>query len=168
MEVWFDPCFEEADAAPELGITKPVGATEYTDKGRITAIVEDFISWLNSLITCAFNTPGTGNDRVNQDLVNALSAATGWDYSVDEALETGNRAFNMCRMFNVREGWGREQDVIPHVFTQPTTTGDNPNDVIAPADFKAMLNEYYRHRGWDEDGIPTEKTLKNLGLDVIM
>jgi aldehyde:ferredoxin oxidoreductase len=27
-----------------------------------------------------------------------------------------------------------------------------------------MLEEYYRLRGWDENGIPTERKLKELGL----
>ena len=27
-----------------------------------------------------------------------------------------------------------------------------------------MLNEYYKYRGWDEFGIPTQEKLKELGL----
>jgi aldehyde:ferredoxin oxidoreductase len=28
-----------------------------------------------------------------------------------------------------------------------------------------MLDDYYRLRGWDENGIPTREKLKSLGLD---
>jgi aldehyde:ferredoxin oxidoreductase len=28
-----------------------------------------------------------------------------------------------------------------------------------------MLDEYYALRGWSADGVPTEATLKRLGLD---
>jgi aldehyde:ferredoxin oxidoreductase len=31
-----------------------------------------------------------------------------------------------------------------------------------------MLDDYYQHRGWDKNGIPTPEKLKELGLkDVI-
>jgi aldehyde:ferredoxin oxidoreductase len=30
-----------------------------------------------------------------------------------------------------------------------------------------MLTEYYPLRGWDQNGIPTEKKLKELGLEKV-
>ena len=39
------------------------------------------------------------------DVVAAVRAATGWDVTVDELLEIGERAVNMARLFNVREGF---------------------------------------------------------------
>jgi len=39
-------------------------------------------------------------------------------------------------------------------------------DVVIPQkDFKNSLNEYYSLRGWDKDGVPTSKKLKELGLE---
>jgi aldehyde:ferredoxin oxidoreductase len=32
-------------------------------------------------------------------------------------------------------------------------------------DFDAMLDRYYRLRGWDEDGVPTLETLRRLKLE---
>ena len=37
---------------------------------------------------------------------------------------------------------------------------------MSAAAFHAALDEYYRLRGWDEDGVPTEATLARLSLDV--
>ena len=31
--------------------------------------------------------------------------------------------------------------------------------------FKKMIDEFYEHHGWDENGVPTPETLKRLGLD---
>jgi aldehyde:ferredoxin oxidoreductase len=30
-----------------------------------------------------------------------------------------------------------------------------------------MLKEYYRGRGWDENGVPTRKKLEELGLEAL-
>ena len=35
----------------------------------------------------------------------------------------------------------------------------------APYAFDKMLDDYYKLRGWDQNGIPTEETLENLGLE---
>ena len=34
-----------------------------------------------------------------------------------------------------------------------------------PDEFNAMLDEYYRLRGWDSNGIPTREKLTALGLE---
>jgi aldehyde:ferredoxin oxidoreductase len=38
--------------------------------------------------------------------------------------------------------------------------------VIGEAEFERALNEYYRARGWDEEGVPREETLAALEVDV--
>ncbi|MEG1972581.1 MAG: aldehyde ferredoxin oxidoreductase C-terminal domain-containing protein [Oscillospiraceae bacterium] len=35
----------------------------------------------------------------------------------------------------------------------------------APYEFDAMLDDYYKLRGWDENGIPTKEILKELDLE---
>jgi aldehyde:ferredoxin oxidoreductase len=34
-------------------------------------------------------------------------------------------------------------------------------------DFEAMLDRYYRLRGWDEDGVPTPETIQRLSRSKI-
>ncbi len=36
----------------------------------------------------------------------------------------------------------------------------------APRDFNEVLGQYYALRGWDENGVPTEAKLTELGIDV--
>jgi aldehyde:ferredoxin oxidoreductase len=36
--------------------------------------------------------------------------------------------------------------------------------VVCREEFSRMLDEYYTLHGWDEEGIPSKKTLKRLGL----
>jgi aldehyde:ferredoxin oxidoreductase len=35
---------------------------------------------------------------------------------------------------------------------------------LARGKFNAMLDEYYALRGWDDNGVSTKETFKNLGL----
>ena len=36
---------------------------------------------------------------------------------------------------------------------------------LSKKNFDIMLKDYYKVRGWDENGIPKKETVKNLGLD---
>jgi len=49
----------------------------------------------------------------------------------------------------------------PRLLEEPATSigSDGWVNHLAP-----MLEEYYRTRGWDEDGVPRQETLEALGL----
>jgi aldehyde:ferredoxin oxidoreductase len=77
-------------------------------------------------------------------------------------FRAGDRGYNMERLFNLREGIGKDKDTLAKRFTdEPLVPGDETSKV--PLD--KMLPKYYKIRGWDENGVPTPKTLKRLGLD---
>jgi len=112
-----------------------------------------------SMVTCDFT--AYDYDRVTEWL-NAL----GYDVS-REAMETvGERAWNLARLFNVREGFDRGDDELPARFTEPLEAG-GPADGnrITEADFETMLDEYYELRGWTPEGRPTPETLRRLDID---
>ena len=46
-------------------------------------------------------------------------------------------------------------------------TGASKGHVISPADRDRMLDEYYRLRGWDAQGVPTPERLAALGLEAL-
>jgi aldehyde:ferredoxin oxidoreductase len=81
---------------------------------------------------------------------------------------TGERIFNLERAFNIREGFGRKDDVFPkRITTEPLKkAGLAEGQVIRNAE--GMLDEYYQVRGWDKDGIPTPEKLKGLGLEEVI
>jgi aldehyde:ferredoxin oxidoreductase len=82
---------------------------------------------------------------------------------------TADRIFNLTRAFWIREygkDWSNEMDVPPaRWFEEPTTEGPLKGSKLDRAKYNSMLQTYYKHRGWDERGIPTKETLKKLGLD---
>ncbi len=85
----------------------------------------------------------------------------------DYLTKVGERIYNLERAFNLREGFSRKDDAFPErMLTEPLrNAGPSEGQIIRKLD--TMLNQYYRVRGWDENGIPTEWKLKQLGLEEI-
>ncbi|MFB6223731.1 MAG: aldehyde ferredoxin oxidoreductase family protein [Haloarcula sp.] len=83
----------------------------------------------------------------------------------DGTLATvGERVWNLTRLFNVREGVSRADDELPSKLQEPLDSGPNAGAAIDAESFDAMLDAYYRQRGWDDDGRPTRETVDRLGL----
>ncbi|MGB2886022.1 MAG: aldehyde ferredoxin oxidoreductase C-terminal domain-containing protein, partial [Dehalococcoidia bacterium] len=75
----------------------------------------------------------------------------------------GERIWNLERLYNLREGFTREDDILPRRFLEePIANGPGQGRVV---DLEAMLQDYYRARSWDSDGIPTAEKLSRLGLE---
>ncbi|MCX6364480.1 MAG: aldehyde ferredoxin oxidoreductase family protein [Actinobacteria bacterium] len=89
------------------------------------------------------------------------------EFSEDEVFQIGERVWNLGRLFNLREGV--EPDDIPqklYAAEGAHTTGASAGRSIGTATFKAALQEFYQLRGWDENGVPSEAKLAELGVDV--
>ena len=111
-----------------------------------------------SMVTCDFT---AYNYEYSAEWLNEL----GYDVTVEELEDVGERAWNTVRLFNLREGFERGDDEMPERFTEPLENG-GPADGnrITEAEFEEMLDEYYELRGWSEDGAPTEETLERLDI----
>ena len=73
---------------------------------------------------------------------------------------------NLARLFNAREGMGREDDYLPErILTEPIKEGVSKGNYISKDDLSLMLDEYYTARGWDvKTGMPSKEKLEELGL----
>jgi aldehyde:ferredoxin oxidoreductase len=91
-----------------------------------------------------------------------LNHVTGWNLTPAELLTIGERLHNLKRMYNVRLGINRKDDILPPRLLHLARNDGMAAGVLPELD--KMLEGYYRLRGWDENGIPTEKKLKELGL----
>lgn len=99
------------------------------------------------------------------DIAALLSAGTGRSVTPEEALQIGERIWNVGRLFNVREGFGRPDDYPPRaLFERPLQNGKAAGRVYTRAAYDAALDEYYDLRGWDRAGVPTPEKLAALGL----
>jgi benzoyl-CoA reductase subunit BamB len=88
---------------------------------------------------------------------NFISAATGID--IDEAglSQVAKRNRTLVRALNVRKGLRREDEKPPEDHWKKRF----------PELEAELLDEYYRFKGWNKDGIPTKETLEELGLDYV-
>ena len=94
---------------------------------------------------------------------NFLNAATGAGYTVEEVEKAGERIFNAERQFMVKAGFSRKDDTLPdRLLKDPMPEGPSKGLVVH---LDKMLNEYYKLRGWDQNGIPTKEKLRELGLE---
>lgn len=100
-----------------------------------------------------------------EDMARLFSAGTGVPYTEEDLLTIGERIWNLGRLFNVREGFRRRDDIPPDaLFERPLPEGPAAGKNFTRQEYQAALSEYYRLRGWDEDGVPTPERLAALGL----
>ena len=144
--------------APEI-LRKPKAIDPYTLAGKAghTKIFQDRFAAVDSLVVCKFAFFGAGEE----EYANILGAVTGVTFTSEDLMQIGERIWTLERLYNLREGFTKDDDSLPARFFEEAV-----NDrVINRAEFLKTRTEYYRMRGWDDRGVPTERTLKRLGLD---
>ena len=143
--------------APEI-LRKPKAIDPYTLAGKAghTKIFQDRFAAVDSLVVCKFAFFGVGEE----EYANILSAVTGVNYTSEDLMRVGERIWNVERLYNLREGFSKDDDMLPDRFYEEKVNGR----VIDRAEFLKTLDEYYRMRGWNERGVPTKKTLNRLGI----
>jgi aldehyde:ferredoxin oxidoreductase len=96
------------------------------------------------------------------DIISLLETATGNSYSEEHLLSLGERIWNLERLFNLTAGFRGADDTLPRrILEEPMPEGPAQGQVCK---LHEMLPEYYRIRGWNDQGIPTEEKLASLGL----
>jgi aldehyde:ferredoxin oxidoreductase len=102
-----------------------------------------------------------------EQLAILFKALWGRECTEEEVLKTGERVWNLGRLFNLREGV--EKDDLPKkLYSKAGAFADGPSagQAIGEDTFAAMMAEYYKQRGWDAAGVPSEAKLSELGIDV--
>ncbi len=75
--------------------------------------------------------------------------------------KTGERIHVLERYMNTREGISKKDDTLPARFLFEGRKSDAEQKTV-PID--KMLPKYYKARGFDENGIPKDSTLRRLGI----
>jgi aldehyde:ferredoxin oxidoreductase len=135
------------------------------DKPEFAMRSQHFTAVGDSLVLCRFTSERGFGLFVGEPYAAMVRAVTGWDVTVEELERTGERIVNLERMFNVREGVRRRDDVLPwRVMHEPIPDGPSAGMYCPPEELATMLDAYYGLRGWDADGVPTSARLASLGL----
>jgi aldehyde:ferredoxin oxidoreductase len=100
-----------------------------------------------------------------ENTASLINAASGLDLTPEQVERVGERLNNLARVYNLREGFTREDDLPPRrLMEEAIPGGTSAGEKLAREDVERMLDEYYRARGWDERGVPTRQKLAELGL----
>jgi len=102
-----------------------------------------------------------------KELHRMVVACTGQPYKDwYDFMRIGERVYNLTRLFNIREGLTKKDDALPSRFlNEPMPEGPGKGQVV---ELEPMLSEYYRLRGWNDNGEPEKQTLDKLGLSKLL
>jgi aldehyde:ferredoxin oxidoreductase len=140
------------DEMKYLGWSQTIEPKEISkEKAHMYAIFEKWWSFLNMAGVCFFIPAPRGSMPV-LTLLELLNAATGWDLTMEEALEIGKRGIDDARIFNYRFGVDEKEDNLPERLYQPLENGSLKGQSIDKEAFLDMKQEYYKIMDWDEKG----------------
>jgi len=132
-------------------------------KGKIIARVQKEQALEDSLIACTFGNSGLDIQKYAQ-LLSSATGVKGFE-TANNLLKIGERIVCIERCFNIREGFGRKDDSLPkRMISEPLkNAGSSTGQTVK--DLDSLLDEYYKAFGYTQDGVPTIKKLKELGIE---
>jgi len=87
------------------------------------------------------------------------------EVTAEELTISGERTYNLARLFNEREGFDRKDDYLPErIYSEKLTKGFAEGKLLPREEYEKMLSEYYKLRGWDENGKLSDAKKKELNL----
>lgn len=135
------------------------------DRSKVQLAVDrqDEKAVVDSSVLCFFTLFGMKLKEVYQ----MITACTGYEYrNVEELKKLGARTITLSRLFNVREGFSRKDDTLPHrSLEEVLPEGPAKGHTVH---LNEMLDAYYDIRGWDQEGFPEKETLIKTGLNEII
>lgn len=133
--------------------------------GPLYAVANKYQATVSSAGLCFFSVrPGTA-----YPLIELISAVTGWDFTLEEALKIGHRIQTLRQSFIIREGVSSNDFRLPERMSRTLAEGPLAGKA---RDFDALKTSFYEAMGWERQGAkagePLVRTLKELGLDELV
>jgi aldehyde:ferredoxin oxidoreductase len=137
------------------------------DKVRFAYRTQCFYAALDTLGLCQFVWGPSWQLYGPSETVELVRYGTGWDASLEELLEAGERRIALLRAFNAREGIGKAEDTLPKKLFQPLAgKGPTAGVALTVEELERARESYYQIAGCDPvTGYPTRAKLTGLGLD---
>lgn len=147
--------------ASELGVmpfgTLKTDPLEWKGKGELVKIFQDIHAFSDSMDLCKFSAFAMGTDEYAAQ----YSAMVGVPFTSADVLKTGERIYNLERLYNNMNGFREGSDYLPKRFTEEAST--MPGSMGHVSELDKMLADYYKARGW-ENGVVPEAKLKELEI----
>jgi len=145
-------------ASEIMGIPEKTDPATTEGKAALTKLFQDATGVVDSSGLCVFSTFAIGLPEI----VPMINSATGSNYSVDDALEIGERIWNMEHLYNLEAGISGSDDTLPKRILEGKIPEGPTKGMVNR--LSEMLPEYYKLRGWDSNAKPSEAKLKELDL----
>lgn len=134
----------------------------YENVPKIVKDGQDEVNTRNSLVVCDFLP--FGFDRLSQ----LLNKMTGLETTPDSLQLLGEKISNMTRLYSIKNGRTRADDTLPpRFFEEEHLSGIFEGQKLTPEKWNHWLDELYKERGWDSQGIPTPETLQRLNIQPV-
>lgn len=143
---------------PGASVEKPGNfANKFTSSLFKSKLVEVALNYLNG----SFDKMAPAN--INQLIPHpkGLTLITGKKFDLGSFVHIGNRGYTLERQYNTLRGLTRLEDSLPKRMTDSLS---DPNDKKSKVNLEYMKDRYYKTRGYDNNGVPHEKTLNRLGI----
>lgn len=141
-----------------LGLPKLIDRFQVQGKSGYVILHQNTAAAIDSLVICKFTNMGVAEEY----FARALTSVTGVSYATGDLIKVGERIYNLERLYNIRERFTRADDTLPpRLLNEAVAEGPSKGWV---SQLEPMLNEYYRARGWDQNGVPQAKKLAELQL----
>jgi len=141
-----------------LGIHEEPHPLETEGKALKVKLFQDLTAVLNAMGICPISLMCIWVD----DMVTMVNDVLENHYEVDDILKIGERIWNLERLFNIKAGFtGADDTLSERMLSEPISDGPAKGGILH---LDKLLPEYYQLRGWDDQGIPAEEKLKELGL----
>ena len=152
--------------AEVFGVPEKLDPLTTKNKAALIKRFEDAFTIIDAAGLCVFlSVRYLFEPEVNlwpKKLTQIMNYATGVNYDEESLLLAGERIFNLERLFLVKAGFTKKDDTLPpRMLVEPLVEGPAKGQVVELED---MLSEFYRLRGWDVGGVPTNNKLDELGL----
>jgi len=145
-------------ASEVLGIPIKTEMNDTDGKPELVKAFQDVTALVDSAGLCIFTTFAWGMDNIAPQ----IDAACEGDWSVENCLETGERIWNMERLFNEAAGFTADDDKLPkRLLEEVIQSGPTEGQVNRLGE---MLPKYYEARGWTADGKIPDETRQRLSL----
>lgn len=151
--------------------TGPIAISDLFDPDEVSTKLATvkFRFFIDSLVMCMFPTmtmhvsPGS-----IERIVEMINAATGWDFTKEEAAQQSHRIANLLRVFNLRHGIKTDVEYPSARYGSTPVDGPAKGKGIMPH-CEYLLDDYYKAIGWDRaSGRPLPETLEKVGLEEII
>jgi len=133
---------------PELA--KMIDPDQIEGKAEMLVEWEDRLTIFDALVLCRFY-----RDLYQwEELSTIIRGVTGLDLDREAMKAIAGSIADDTRRFNLREGLDPAEDRLPKRFHREALP--ETGKVISEQDMERLLRDYYRARGWDEQGRPPD------------